>query len=409
VNRRLSGAFLATAYERIDRVVTIAVVGLALAGPAFADVPVQVAVAGTPVAAAAAPAAVNEYPLPPEVSFASAALPPEGDLLPPEVTTLPPVSHRLIDQAVSYYLGPGRDWVLASLERAKPYRDFLHAKIEEAGMPPEFFWLAAVESGFNPGATSRTGAAGLWQFMKNSVGGYGMHINPYVDERRDFWKSTEGAMAKLRYNYNRLGSWYLALAAYNAGVGKIEGIVRRAKGEKDYWKLLDKGVLPRETAGYVPQLLALAKLSAHWDEYGLPAVWEPTPAWDRVHVDRMVDLRLLAKAACVPVDELLAANRELVYHLTPVLPNGYDLKVKPDWAEPLRQALVDPQLKLIQYYLYTIQKGDTLSEIAQWYGVSTAMIERDNPGLRPSLLKIGQNLVIAALKDVGPYRGSGRG
>lgn len=375
---------------------------LLLASPAlWAEAPVQTAAPVTAVA--------DEVPLPPEVAFDSQALPPVGDLLPPEISTLPAVSHKLIDRAVEYYLGPGRAWVLASLERVKPYRDFLHAKLEEQGMPPEFFWLAAVESGFNAGATSRVGAAGLWQFMKNSVGGYGMHINPYVDERRDFWKSTDGALAKLRYNYNRLGSWYLALAAYNAGVGKIEGVVKRAKGERDYWTLLDKGVLPRETAGYIPQLLALAKISAHWDDYGLPAEWDPSPVWDRVHIDRMVDLRLLAQAAAVPLDELRSANRELVYHLTPVLPGGYDLKVKPEWVEPLKAALDDSTLKLIQYYLYTVQKGDTLSEIAQWYGVSTAMIERDNPGLRPSLLKIGQSLVIAALKDVGPYRGSNRG
>jgi membrane-bound lytic murein transglycosylase D len=246
--------------------------------------------------------------------------------------------------------------------------------------------------------------------MRNSVGGYGMHVNPYVDERRDWWKSTDGALQKLKDNYGVLGDWYLALAAYNAGRGKIQGILKRAHGERDYWKLLDKGVLPRETAGYVPQLLALARISARWTAADLPVDWEPSPDWDRVNVDRMVDLRLLAKAAGVPEADLRDANRELVYHLTPVLPGGYNLKVRTDWAEPLRKALDDPSLKLIQYYLYSVQKGDTLSEIAQWYGVSTAMIERDNPGLSPSRLKIGQNLVIAALKDVGPYRkGASRG
>ncbi len=359
--------------------------------------------------APAAPA-TPDNPLPPPVAYQPSALPPAGDVLPPDTSTLPPISHRLIDSALAYYLGPGRAWVQRSIDQSKPYRDFIRQRLEDEAMPPEFFWLAAVESGFNAGATSRSGAAGLWQFMKNSVAGYGMHINPYVDERRDFWKSTDGAIAKLKYNYERLGNWYLALAAYNAGVGRIEKIVKRAKGERDYWKLLDQGVLPRETAGYVPQLLALAKISAHWDEYGFDADWEPSPTWERITIDRMVDLRLLASAAGIPEDDLRAANKELRYHLTPVLPGGYDLKVKTEWVEPLKQALDDPSLKLVQYYLYTVQKGDTLSEIAQWYGVSTAMIERDNPGLRASLLKIGQNLVIAAVKDVGPYRsGAPRG
>ena len=418
--RRLPKAFLATAYDRISsgNTVLLAVVcfGITGLGSLSATVPPEapgplvgtVVYADAPSGPGAAPVPIQAL-LPPEVAFQSEALAPEDGVMPPEVSSLPAATHRYIDKSVSYFLGEGRTWVQRSIDRSQPYRDFIRQRLEAKGMPPELFWLAAVESGFSPGNLSRVGAAGLWQFMKNSVDGYGMRVTPYVDERRDFWKSTDGALQKLQDNYSRLGDWYLALAAYNAGRGRIEGILRRAHGERDYWKLLDRGLLPKETAAYVPQLIALAHISAHWDEYGFTADWEPSPEWDRVHIDRMVDLRLLAQAAEVPVDELMAANRELIYHLTPVLPGGYELKVRPEWSDPLRQALDDPSLKLIQYYLYSVRKGDTLSEIAQWYGVSAAMIERDNPGLRPSLLKIGQNLVIAALKDVGPYRGSGRG
>jgi membrane-bound lytic murein transglycosylase D len=350
------------------------------------------------------PSDFANLPLPPEAAYTPAALAPEDGVVPPDVMALPAATHRYIDLQLAYFRGEeGRAWLLKMLDRARPYRDWIRQRIDERGLPPELFWLVAVESGFNPGNTSHTGAAGLWQFMKNSIDGYGMRINPYVDERRDFWKSTEGALRKLSDNYRVLGDWYLALAAYNAGLGRIQGIIRRA-GERDYWKLLDAGRLPKETASYVPELIALAQLASHWDENGLPADWDPAPDWDRVHVDRMVDVRLLAEAAGVPVDELRDINRELVYHLTPVLPQGYDLKVKASWAEPLRAALADPSLKLVKYYLYTVQKGDTLSEIALWYGVSQPMIERDNPGLKPSLLSIGQHLVIAAVKDIGPFR-----
>ena len=379
----------------------------------WAEAPV--AAPGTPAVAVAPSGSLDPVPgdapvSVPDEGSPTQALPVEDQSPAPEVHTLPWVDHPRINAAVAYYLGPGRDWLAAALARAKPYRDFIRTRLEEEGMPAELFWLVAIESGFNPAATSRAGAAGLWQFMRNSVGGYGMHVNAYVDERRDWWKSTDGALQKLKDNYGVLGDWYLALAAYNAGRGKIQGILKRAHGERDYWKLLDKGVLPRETAGYVPQLLALARISSRWISSDLPVDWDPSPCWDRVNVDRMVDLRLLAKAAGVSEDELRDANRELIYHLTPVLPGGYNLKVPVDWVDPLRKALDDPSLKLIQYYLYSVQKGDTLSEIAQWYGVSTAMIERDNPGLSPSRLKIGQNLVIAALKDVGPFRkGASRG
>ena len=343
-------------------------------------------------------------PLPPDVAYQPVALPPEDGVLPPDALSFPPATHRYIDRELAYFQqGDGRAWLLKTIERARPYRDWIRQKIDEKHLPPELFWLAAIESGFDPGDTSHVGATGLWQFMKNSIDGYGMRITPYVDERRDFWKSTEGALNKLADNYAVLGDWYLALAAYNAGLGRIQGVLRRAHGERDYWKLIDEHRLPRETAEYVPELLAVAKLAAHWEENDLPADWDPSPGWDRVHVDRMVDVRLLAEAAGVPVDELRDLNRELNYHLTPVLPDGYDLKVRAEWADPLRTALADPSLKLIKYYLYTIQKGDTLSEIALWYGVSQDMIKRDNPGLNPNLLRIGQNLVIAAVKDVGPF------
>jgi len=357
-----------------------------------------------------APTDFSALPQPPAVAYQPAALPPEDGAVPPDVLSFPPATHRYIDRQLAYFQrGEGKTWLLRTIERSRPYRDWIRQKIDEKHLPPELFWLAAIESGFNPGDTSHVGATGLWQFMKNSIDGYGMRITPYVDERRDFWKSTEGALNKLADNYKVLGDWYLALAAYNAGLGRIQAILRRAHGERDYWKLLDEHRLPRETSMYVPELIAVAKMAAHWDENGLAADWDPAPEWDRVHVDRMVDVRLLAQAAGVPVDELRDVNRELIYHLTPALPGGYDLKVRTAWAEPLRAALADPDLKLVKYYLYTVQKGDTLSEIALWYGVSQAMIERDNPGLRPSFLRIGQNLVIAAVKDVGPYRGSSRG
>lgn len=366
-----------------------------VAGLAWAEAPVQ-----SPDSPGV-PGTVNE-------DFVSAALAPEAAVVPPGAILLDS-DHPRIDRAMAYYLGAGRPWVEKSLARAKPYRDFIRSRLEAEGLPPEIFWLAAVESGFNSAATSRVGAAGMWQFMRNSIGGYGMQITPYVDERRDWWKATEGAIRKLKDNYQRLGDWYLALAAYNAGLGKIQGILKRSGGDRDYWSLLDRGLLPKETAGYIPQLIALARISEGWDRYGFTVDWEPSPDWERVRVEKMVDLRLLAEAAGVPVDGLRGANTELVYHLTPQLAGGYDLKVHPDWVEPLNQALADPSVKLIKYYLYTVRKGDTLSEIAQWYGVSVSMIERDNPGLRPALLKIGQNLVIAALRDVGPYPGSRRG
>jgi membrane-bound lytic murein transglycosylase D len=342
--------------------------------------------------------------LPPESSYETQALDYPGDVMPPELPGLTPVEHSRIEKALDYFRGPGRSWVELCLKRSLPYRDFIYSQIETRGLPSELFWLVAVESAFSPTATSRAGAVGLWQFMKNSISGYGMTVSTFADERRDFWKATEGALDKLQDNYRTFGDWYLALAAYNAGDGKIRSAIKRSGGIHDYWQLLDKGFLPRETASYLPQLIALARLLSHRTVNGFPLDWNEPQVWDRILLDKSVDLKLLAEAAEVPWDALRDANRELNYTITPTLSAGYWLKVDPAWVEPLTAALADPDLPLMRFYLYSVQKGDTLSEIAQWYGVSIPMIQRYNPGLQPSRLKVAQNLVIPGIKDVAPFR-----
>jgi len=345
---------------------------------------------------------------PPTLEFESQVLPYPGNLTAPPVQVLAAAEHPRINKALAYLRGEGRSWVELCLRRSVPYRDFIHAQIEARGMPAELFWLVAVESGFSPTATSRAGAVGLWQFMRNSIVGYGMTISSFADERRDFWKATEGALNKLQDNYETFGDWNLALAAYNAGEGKIRSALRRAKGITDYWQLLDKGFLPRETAGYLPQLLALSQMTSHLETEGLTVDWPQPKVWDRIALERSVDLKLLAEAAGISWEALRDANRELNYTITPMLAGGYWLKVDPEWVEPLNQALANPKLPLMHFYLYSVKKGDTLSQIARWYGVSIPMIQRYNPGLLPERLKITQNLVIPGLKDVGPYRQSAK-
>lgn len=342
--------------------------------------------------------------LPPDEPFASQTLPYLGDLAAPDLPLALNADHPRIEKSVAYFLGAGRSWVELCLKRSLPYRDFIHAQLEARGMPDDLYWLVAVESAFSPTAQSKAGAMGLWQFMKNSISGYGMTVSTYADERRDFWKATEGALDKLRDNYETFGDWYLALAAYNAGDGKIRAAIKRSGGIRDYWQLLDKGYLPRETAGYLPQLLALGRLMANREANGFSVDWADPVQWERLALDKSVDLKLLAEAAGVPWEALRDANRELNYTITPTFTSGYQLKVSPLWVQPLTQALADPALPLMRFYLYSVKKGDTLSEIALWYGVSIPMIQRYNPGLAPERLKIAQSLVIPGLKDVGPFR-----
>jgi membrane-bound lytic murein transglycosylase D len=272
--------------------------------------------------------------------------------------------------------------------------------VEERSLPWELVYLPVIESAFRPTAVSRSGAAGLWQFMRNSIGGYGMGINDYVDERMDFWKSTQSALRKLEDNYRRLGDWALALAAYNAGLGAVTRLVKQT-GIQDYWALAEKRLLKTETIHYVPKLLAVSHILSNPRRYGLSPSWPDDPQWTRIRADRSVDLDLLAEYAGVDKALLRRGNSELRRGITP--PSGdYRIKAPQTDAPALLAALMSGDLPLIRYHIHTIAYGDTLSALALRYQVGVDQILGANPGAEARFLQIGRELRIPALAGNAP-------
>jgi membrane-bound lytic murein transglycosylase D len=286
------------------------------------------------------------------------------------------------------------------MERASPYLGFIREEVKRRGLPEELIYLPVIESGYIPTALSRSGAAGLWQFMRNSIGPFDMKVDDWIDERMDFWKSTQGALQKLEENYHTLGNWPLALAAYNAGLGGINQVVRRS-GTKDYWKLSEQKALRTETLHYVPKLLAVAHVLSRPRKYGLD-LWQESPEWKRVPVDKTVDLDILAREAGIDRETLHRGNRELLYNISPPA-SGYTLKVPAEYVEAVTEVLKRGGLELIQHYYHTVRYGDTLSALALHYGVTVPLIEKANPGVKSTALKIGSRLKIPAIKEVRPY------
>ncbi|MDR0597117.1 MAG: transglycosylase SLT domain-containing protein [Treponema sp.] len=281
------------------------------------------------------------------------------------------------------------------MERGGPYLAFIRQEAEERNMPPELVYLPVIESGFLPTAVSRSGAAGLWQFMRNSIGGYGMGITDYVDERMDFWKSTQSALRKLEDNYNSLGDWALALAAYNAGLGAVTRLVGQT-GIRDYWTLAEKRLLKTETIHYVPKFLAVSHILSNPRQYGLSPSWPEDPRWIRIRADRSVDLDLLAEYAGADKDLLKRGNSELRHGITP--PTGdYRIKAPQADAPALLAALESRDLPLLRYHVHTIAYGDTLSALALRYRVGVDQILGANPGTEARFLQIGGKLRIPAL------------
>jgi membrane-bound lytic murein transglycosylase D len=302
----------------------------------------------------------------------------------------------IIGRYASGLLAGRREWLQAVRDRSLRYRAYIARAISDRGIPKELEYLPAIESGFQPRATSPVGAAGLWQLMRNTASPYGLRMDVWIDERRDVWRATEASLDKLAENYRIFGDWYLALAAYNCGVGRLSGILRRSP-DSDFWTLRRKGLLPRETAAFVPQFLAVSRILSYPGRYGLDLGWDAVPTWDLIALDRCVDLRILSRVSGVPLQELTAGNPELNFPITPPASYGYRLKVPSQYVEKVTEAIADAAMPMLQFLVHVVVEGDTLSEMAERYRVSVDLIQEFNPRIAPRTLRIGAKVLIPVL------------
>lgn len=303
-----------------------------------------------------------------------------------------------------YETPEGLQYLAKVMQRSAPYRAFIRAEIERLELPEFLIYLPVIESAYSSTAISKSGATGVWQFMRNSIGGFDIHLNEWMDERRDPWIATTAALRKLGDNYRETGDWYLALAAYNCGLGATKTAVKKA-GRADYWYLSEKGFLKRETVLYVPKLLAIAEILNRSNEYGID--WgEETPngTFTTVEVKRPVDLSMLAKECAIDSALLKNVNPALFYNITPP-DSAYGLRIPAESAERVNELLSDKSRLLLEFYMYTIKSGDTLYALSLHYGVSVDMLLQYNPGTKANTLRIGKKMVIPALKEVAAFQG----
>ena len=313
--------------------------------------------------------------------------------------------HPLIEKFRKQYMcADGYNYLSKIMKRSAPYRDFIIKLLETENMPAELLFLPVIESGFFETATSKSGAVGIWQFMKNSVGGYNIHIDDWVDERRDPWKTSVAAVKKLKWNHSQFNDWPLALAAYNSGVGAIRAAIKKA-GKADYWYLAEHGYLKKETLYYVPKFLAIAEILSRSEELNID--WgntEDHSPTSTIEIKRAIDVRLLAEELGLESESIRKLNPSLRYFITP--PSiKYQLRLPLAYTEAAQTVLSQSDKLLLKYYQYRIKSGDTLYALAKHYGVSIQSILNYNTGLKPETLKIGKTILIPALKSVGAYTG----
>jgi len=294
---------------------------------------------------------------------------------------------------VEYYSKNHADTFEPGLIRSGRYLPMIREIFEDEGLPLDLAYMAHVESAYKTNAYSRARARGIFQFIPSTGRNYGLHIDYWIDERSDPEKSARAAAAYLKDLYAEFGDWYLALAAYNAGEGKIRRGLARS-GAKNFWALSKTRYIRRETKNYVPAILAATLIAKDPGRYGFVFTPDDAIEYDTIEVEGAVDLRVLAECAGSDVGTLKLLNPALRRQQTS--PGRItDVRVPVGKAEITLTALAKvPEDERVLYAHHVIRQGDTLWDISRAYGVSISAIQQANGMGRRTLLKPGRALKI---------------
>jgi membrane-bound lytic murein transglycosylase D len=271
----------------------------------------------------------------------------------------------------------GHYTLLHSFQRYGRYKGMIERVMAEEGVPHDLIYLAVAESGFQPRAmNARSRAGGMWQFMPH--GDYGLRRNAYVDERFDPERSTRAYARYMKYLYDQLGDWYLAMAAYDWGAGNVQRAVQKT-GYADFWELYKRHNLPAETQNYVPEILAAIIIANHPTQYGFDEITlDPPVLTDTVSINYAVDLRLVSDLVGAPVDELMALNPSLLRLATP--PDAaFDLHLPAGTALLYEGRIAEiPERKRTSWRYHRVTADDSLPSVARTYRVTVAELSAAN-------------------------------
>lgn len=308
---------------------------------------------------------------------------------------VPLIINDAVDKNLRYFQEGIPDRFQSYLDRFHHYKETVEPIFREFGLPSELMYLSLVESGFNPRAFSRARASGPWQFMKATGRMYKLNVNWYVDERRDPIKSTVAAAHHLRDLYDRFGSWPLALAAYNAGSGKVSRAIRKT-GTRDFWKIRRTWYIRRETKDYVPRFIAATLIAKNPTAYGFLSPEGDRHEFEEVLIGKPVQLSAITKQTGIPFEELKRLNPELRRNIVPRSKGpGYHLKV------PLGLAsLVAAHYETLPVWTkppppptqwYRVRRGDSLSVVARRFRMKVRQL-KDMNNLSSNLIRAGARL-----------------
>ncbi|HVA65779.1 MAG TPA: transglycosylase SLT domain-containing protein [Elusimicrobiota bacterium] len=282
-----------------------------------------------------------------------------------------------------------------ALSRSGLYRGMILKALKKKGLPPELLYLVMTESEFKYDALSRSGAAGLWQFMPGTARKYGLKVTYWNDERYEPEKETQAAVDYLYNLYQWFGDWDLALAAYNRGEGGL-GQDLQASRSLSFNALSSRDALPEQTHFYVPKFEACVLIGEHPEKYGLHPHYQTPDSYDAVKLPRALDLGIAARCAGTTLDELRRLNPELREWCTPKDAPNFELKI-PRGTKDVFLAALDqvkdwnPGPTLLRY---RVRPGDFLGRIARLHHTTVRSIIETNKIRRPRLIRPGMVLLI---------------
>lgn len=316
---------------------------------------------------------------------------------------LPRDTNQRIQAEFDWYVSHP-DYLVRTVERARPYLYIIVDDLERRGMPLEIALLPIVESAFQPFAYSHGRASGIWQFIPSTARHFGLKQNWWYDGRRDILASTRAALDYLQALHDQLDNdWLLALAAYNSGAGTVKRAIhanmKRGK-PTDFWSLQ----LPAETRAYVPKLLALAELFARPGHYSIEIPGIPDePVVRTAQTGSQIDLAKAAELADMSLDELYRLNPAFNRWATD--PEGpHELLLPMENAALLETNLAAlDDAERVRWERYIIRQGDTLGTIAQRHHTTVEVLRQFN-NIKGSTIRAGHPLIIpVSARDLSGY------
>jgi len=323
---------------------------------------------------------------------------------------IPVIINPLVEQWIKYFQGRGRHHMERYLARSTRYGELMRRILRENGMPEDLIFIALIESGFSSRAVSHASAVGYWQFIKPTGRRYNLEVSSLIDERRDPVLSTHAAAQYFKELYEMFGSWYLAMASYNAGENRIMRLIKKYR-TNDFWELAKKKrALPKETLHYVPKFIAAKLIAEDPIKYGFTDIeYEAPLEFEIIEVKNPVDLRIMAQNLEMDYDDLKLLNPKFKGPLAPLNKDQVlILRVPLGQAQKgvLAAKLSQVDMSTIAYYrsedlmTHKVRRGETLSTIAKRYKTTVAII-RDLNDLKPTRrLRVGQRLDVPRRRSI---------